>query len=139
MNRGSYVLIIKLNNESTLKYGNNSRKFKEGYYLYVGSAMNSLSGRVKYHLSSEKRGRWHIDKLLKIATLEYVLMIPYVKKIEEKISNRFLREKSLEVIEKFGSSDTKTIGNLFFVKDRNFFAKIFEIIEEVKRYDSIHE
>lgn len=107
--------------------------------MYVGSAMNSLSGRVKYHLSSEKRGRWHIDKLLKIATLEYVLMIPYVKKIEEKISNRFLREKSLEVIEKFGSSDTKTIGNLFFVKDRNFFAKIFEIIEEVKRYDSIHE
>lgn len=139
MNTGSYILIIKLADRTVLKYGNNSKKFEAGYYVYVGSAMNSLTGRVKYHLSSEKSGKWHIDKLLKIATLEYVLMIPFNTRIEEKISNRFLKEKGLEVIERFGSSDVRTKGNLFFVKDKSFFSRIFEIIEEVKKHDSVHK
>jgi Uri superfamily endonuclease len=42
--KGCYCLIIKLNNDRTVKIGKKLGKieFKKGYYVYVGSAMNSL-------------------------------------------------------------------------------------------------
>lgn len=133
MNRGSYLLILKLLKKVDLKFGRNFHEFEEGFYIYVGSAMNSLTGRVGYHLSNDKKGRWHIDRLLEFAEIEYIVMLPAEERLEEKISNILEKDRHLEVIRKFGSSDVKTRGNLFFVKDEGFFEKIFEILSEVKR------
>ena len=43
--KGCYCLIISMNDKKTIKIGKKLGKttFKEGYYVYVGSAMNSLS------------------------------------------------------------------------------------------------
>lgn len=38
--------------------------FYKGYYVYIGSAMNSLEGRIQRHLSKDKKLHWHVDYLL---------------------------------------------------------------------------
>jgi Uri superfamily endonuclease len=38
--------------------------FPAGEYIYTGSARRNLAARIRRHLSSEKRLRWHIDYLL---------------------------------------------------------------------------
>ena len=55
--KGTYCLIINLNNTSKIKIGKKLGKieFDKGYYVYVGSAMNSLESRINRHLSDEKR------------------------------------------------------------------------------------
>ena len=39
-------------------------KFPAGLYCYTGSARRNLEARVRRHLSSMKKMRWHIDYLL---------------------------------------------------------------------------
>lgn len=38
--------------------------FPAGRYCYTGSARRAFAARIRRHLSSEKRLRWHIDYLL---------------------------------------------------------------------------
>ena len=84
---------------------------KAGYYVYVGSAMNSLEKRVKRHFSKEKRLHWHIDYLLREAELLRAYLIPSEERLEEKLS----REVSSfgEPVEGFGASDIKVSTNLY--------------------------
>lgn len=65
--KGCYCLIIKLNQNSRIKIGKKLGfiQFEKGYYVYVGSAMNSLESRLKRHLSNDKKLHWHVDYLLK--------------------------------------------------------------------------
>ncbi len=61
----TYCLIIQLNQDSTIKIGKLGKMdFKKGYYVYIGSALNSIDSRVRRHLSKEKKLFWHIDYLL---------------------------------------------------------------------------
>ena len=55
--KGYYCLIINLDNDSEIEIGKRLGKinFDKGYYVYVGSAMNSLEARLKRHLSDEKK------------------------------------------------------------------------------------
>ena len=46
--------------------------FETGYYLYFGSALNSLEGRLRRHLRSDKKLHWHIDFLSAKATIEAI-------------------------------------------------------------------
>ncbi len=41
-----------------------AKEFKQGYYVYVGSAMGGIEQRVRRHKSDRKKLRWHIDYLL---------------------------------------------------------------------------
>lgn len=41
--------------------------FPPGYYVYIGSALGGVHGRLSHHLKSEKRLYWHIDYLLQQA------------------------------------------------------------------------
>ncbi len=60
--KGSYMLCGKLEDEKTLQVGKlGMLTFRPGYYLYVGSAMNSLSARIKRHMRVRKSLKWHID------------------------------------------------------------------------------
>ena len=38
--------------------------FPPGTYLYTGSAMRNYEARIRRHLSSTKKMRWHVDYLL---------------------------------------------------------------------------
>ncbi len=63
--RGTYILIIKIDGPKTITVGNLGQVlFKTGYYVYVGSAMNAFTKRVSRHIRKSKRKRWHIDCLI---------------------------------------------------------------------------
>jgi Uri superfamily endonuclease len=73
----TYCLITQLNKNSTIKVGKLGEiDFKKGYYVYVGSALNSIDSRVWRHLSKEKKLFWHIDYLLNSpnATVKEVIL-----------------------------------------------------------------
>jgi sugar fermentation stimulation protein A len=62
--RGTYVLVLKLNRPSVANVGSLGRiRLSRGYYTYVGSARKGMRSRLSRHLAREKRKRWHIDWL----------------------------------------------------------------------------
>lgn len=71
--KGNYCLIIKMKNDCTIKIGAKGNiDFKKGYYVYVGSALGTLSNRIKrHHLMIRKNiGMWIIYYLIKILKLK---------------------------------------------------------------------
>jgi len=129
--KGCYCLIINLEKSSKIKIGKLGKiDFEEGYYVYVGSAMNYLESRIKRHLSSTKKLHWHIDYLLKKASISEVIYNESTKKIECDLSQYISSNAS--GISGFGCSDCGCNSHLYYFKNRN------EAIECVKNaYDSI--
>ena len=129
--KGCYCLIINLENNSNIKIGKKlgNTTFKKGYYVYVGSAMNSLESRLNRHLSDEKKLHWHIDYLLKQAKVTDIIYNEN-KKVEGELSE-YISTKT-NGIEGFGCSDCNCESHLYYFKNRN------EAIECVKNaYTSI--
>ena len=63
---GTYALVTILGVECRLQVGKlGIHSLVPGYYVYVGSALGGLSGRLGHHLRSEKKLHWHIDYLLR--------------------------------------------------------------------------
>jgi endonuclease-3 len=113
---GIYILKIKLDQPTTLTYGKNySSYFPKGYYYYVGSALNNLDARIKRHLSQDKKIHWHIDYLLKQATIEHIYYKITTEK-EECLLAQTLAEK-LANIPNFGSTDCTCKSHLYYTKD----------------------
>lgn len=130
--KGCYCLIINLENNSEIKIGKRLGKinFDKGYYVYVGSAMNSLETRLKRHLNDEKKLHWHVDYLLKKAEVTDVIYNESTRKIECELSQYIQTET--DGIKDFGCSDCNCESHLYYFKNRN------EAIECVKNaYTSI--
>ncbi|MGX8694226.1 MAG: GIY-YIG nuclease family protein [Methanobrevibacter sp.] len=131
--KGCYCLIINLDETSEIEIGKLGKvNFNNGYYIYVGSAMNSLKARINRHLSDDKKIHWHIDYMLKNDNAEISEVIYNVsdKKIECMLSQQ-ISQKS-EGIENFGCSDCNCESHLYYFKTKK------EAIECVKNaYDSI--
>lgn len=128
--KGCYCLIIQLDEDENLKIGKKLKiEFKKGYYVYIGSAMNSLESRVKRHLSKSKKLHWHIDYLLK-----YSQIIEVIYNIDKKVECEISKELSKRnyYIQDFGCSDCECDSHLYYFKNRK------EAIDEViNAYNSI--
>lgn len=130
--KGCYCLIINLDETSIIKIGKKlgKIKFKKGYYVYVGSAMNSLASRITRHLSDDKKLHWHIDYLLKYSKITDVIINESDKKVECELSE-YLASKACG-IKDFGCSDCECESHLYYFKTKK------EAIECVMdAYDSI--
>lgn len=129
--KGCYCLIINVESENTIKIGKKLNiQFDKGYYIYVGSAMNSLMAIIKRHLSDEKKLHWHVDYLLKNAKITDVIYNESTKKVECELS-KFIASKT-NGIKDFGCSDCDCESHLYYFKNRN------EVIKCVlNAYDSI--
>ena len=111
-NKGNYCLIISNKRDSNIKVGAKGMMFfKKGYYVYVGSALNSLDKRIERHISEEKKKHWHVDYLLldKNTKIKEVIFTYSTKKIECEISNE-INKNSDGYIELFGCSDCKCLS-----------------------------
>ena len=125
---GSYIIVILVQKDISLNIGSlGPTDFKEGYYLYVGSAMGkkgstTLINRVKRHVlpPDKKKKHWHIDYLLEseLANLIQILLIPSTNRIECLISNE-LNEHSDGFIDDFGSSDCYCKSHLYYFSNYN--------------------
>ena len=131
--KGCYCLIINLDKTSEIEIGKLGKfNFNKGYYIYVGSAMNSLKARIKRHLSDAKKVHWHIDYLLKNENAEINGVIYNVsdRKIECELSE-LISQKS-KGVKDFGCSDCQCESHLYYFKNRK---EAIECIEDA--YDSI--
>lgn len=114
--KGTYTLIINKKEKETIKIGALGKiEFKKGYYLYTGSAMNSLIPRLKRHLSKKKKLHWHIDYLLKNAKIEEIIFTDSLKKIECQIAKKI---NTPENIPNFGCSDCNCNTHLHYTKTK---------------------
>lgn len=116
VDKGNYCLLINLDKDSRIKIGAKGViHFKQGYYIYVGSALNTLSKRIERHLSNDKKKHWHVDYLLlnKNTKIEEVIYSYSTKKIECEISNE-INKKSIDYIEHFGCSDCNCTSHLYY-------------------------
>ncbi len=119
MLRGSYILVIETPSPQELTIGSLGRlSLAPGFHAYVGSALNGLEHRLRRHLRVNKRNHWHIDYLLcGRSAITEILVGPSEEKTECLLA-QFLN-KNLRVIPKFGSSDCRCPGHLFFSPDRD--------------------
>lgn len=63
--KGTYALIICSETKLQLQVGRlGICDFSQGYYIYAGSALGGLEGRLRRHLRKDKKLHWHIDYLL---------------------------------------------------------------------------
>lgn len=76
MDKGSYILLIEV--KTRLEIRTRARRFEllPGFYCYAGSALGSLSGRVKRHLKKSKNKFWHIDFLLEKGKVLSAVLLP---------------------------------------------------------------
>ena len=64
----TYALQLRLDAPADVEIGALGRlRFEAGYYVYTGSAARGLWPRVARHFRREKRLRWHIDYLTRVA------------------------------------------------------------------------
>ena len=115
--RGAYIIIIRLQKTQRIRIGAlGNVAFKEGYYAYVGSALNGLEGRLNRHLSKDKKKHWHIDYLVERAEVEALVMADTGERIECGLAESFAGE--FDRVDGFGSSDCRCIGHLFYNGNR---------------------
>jgi Uri superfamily endonuclease len=125
--KGSYILLIELKENLNIIIGKLGKlHFKKGFYVYVGSALNSLESRINRHLRFNKKIHWHIDYLLKYAKITKVFYKVNSKKEECRLSSEF--EKRMHFFNGFGCSDCKCNSHLFYGK----YNEIISIIKNLK-------
>ncbi|WP_457549315.1 GIY-YIG nuclease family protein [Archaeoglobus sp.] len=111
--KGTYLLFLRLRNDKCIKVGRLGRiEFRRGWYVYVGSGMNSLIKRVARHFKRTKKMRWHIDYLSIQADEIVAFLIPNVRlecDLAKYLAKRF------EYIEGFGCSDCNCVSHLFYL------------------------
>jgi Uri superfamily endonuclease len=111
---GTYALIILTRNWLRLRIGKlGIHDFPPGYYVYVGSALAGLHGRLKHHLKPEKRLHWHIDYLLQQAIVAQI-WFAYGEDRHECTWNAILAELpgATPMVRGFGSSDCRCYTHL---------------------------
>ena len=88
--RGSYLLILKLNRSRNLEFGRKEKRqvFPAGYYVYVGSAMKNLTQRLERHRRLRKNKFWHIDYLREASEFIAALPIRSSEDLECQIAER---------------------------------------------------
>ncbi len=113
---GVYALVLRVPAKLTTKVGQLGKtEFVSGAYVYVGSAMNSLPGRISRHLGRVKKKHWHIDYLLDSVDVQPlgVGWKPTSQRIECWVSRR-IRSKASTSVTGFGCSDCDCVSHLHY-------------------------
>jgi Uri superfamily endonuclease len=115
--KGTYCLLISLKQDNRIKIGKlGNLAFSKGYYVYIGSALNSLHGRLNRHLRDEKKLHWHVDYFLANDDTEIIAILYTIN--DQKLECKLAREIAPHGVEiyAFGCSDCKCDSHLFFFK-----------------------
>lgn len=111
--KGTYLLVMKLPKDAKVRIGKRGRRgFKNGYYVYIGSALNGLEKRIQRHLRSEKKTHWHIDYLRPYTEVSDIFYKENTIKEECRIAQVF--EEQFDSIPGFGCSDCSCKSHLFY-------------------------
>jgi len=113
---GVYVLGLEVDEHlPELAVGQLGRfDFREGYYVYVGSALQGLHGRLERH--ARRRGKnkhWHIDYLVDRVRVSWIFVWPTQRDLECRLSTS-VKELSDSALRGFGCSDCQCDSHLYF-------------------------
>lgn len=123
--RGAYILVLQLRRPREVDVGSLGRiAFEPGYYVYVGSAMRSLTARIDRHLRHRKTMHWHVDYLRDVADAVKASPIRTSQRIEQSIASALSGVLSAGPAG-FGASDSSQVTHLFYgvsdpLQDRRF-------------------
>lgn len=127
--KGSYTLVLVLAEDCRLTIGRlGSFEFPTGLYLYFGSALNGLEGRIRRHLQRDKKLHWHVDYLASVADMEQVWWQTGRERKECGWAQRAVREGGEVIARGFGSSDCRCETHLLRVKGRELFERIQALV-----------
>ena len=114
--KGSYVLVLHVSKEISLKVGKLGWfTFRPGEYAYVGSAMNGLEARVARHRRRDrKKIFWHIDYLISNPAVVVDDVLLFENKSVECELSLFLRRYWKIPVKGFGSSDCNCETHLYY-------------------------
>ncbi len=113
--KGTYCLLINLKTDQIIKIGKKGKiNFNKGYYVYIGSAMNSLEGRIRRHLRNNKKLHWHVDYLLKNSQSSIIEVYFYSDEIKHECDLASYISKAGKQIQGFGCSDCKCSSHLVY-------------------------
>ena len=107
--KGSYALVLHLAQAQDLTVGKlGTHRFEPGYFLYFGSALNSLEGRLRRHMLPDKKLHWHIDFLSAKATIQEVWWAEGMARQECAWTQTALGSPRVSIpVKGFGSSDCR--------------------------------
>ncbi|UCD34171.1 MAG: DNA/RNA nuclease SfsA [Nitrospiraceae bacterium] len=115
--RGSYIIVLHLRRTRRITAGSlGAVLFRQGYYLYVGSAQKNLSKRIARHQRKRKNHFWHIDHLREAADFVAALPVRSGDDLECRIAAS-LQKISGWHIPRFGSSDCVCASHLCAMTD----------------------
>jgi sugar fermentation stimulation protein A len=117
LDTGVYIAIFYLPRDWTIQIGRlGTFRFRQGVYLYVGSAQRNLSARIERHNRKKKTLHWHIDYLSAMVEMLGAITIPGTRELEcrlaKKLSNMFET-----TVPNFGASDCRCAGHLFYARE----------------------
>ncbi|MBW2058147.1 MAG: DNA/RNA nuclease SfsA [Deltaproteobacteria bacterium] len=133
--RGSYLLILRLPRARSLQIGRLGRlSFPKGFYIYVGSAMRGLTGRIQRHRRLRKRPHWHIDALRAASEFHSALPVRSSLRLECEIAQALKGIGEWE-IPGFGSSDCSCGTHLFGMAGDPIHSRQFHRLVQYFRMD----
>jgi sugar fermentation stimulation protein A len=116
--KGSYCIAAFLPEDTDIEIARlGTFSFPRGMYIYTGSALSSLEGRIGRHLGREKKMKWHIDFFLEEAEASGFIPIVSTKKEECSINSKFLENGGI-IAKGFGSSDCDCSSHLVYLGDQ---------------------
>jgi len=113
--RGSYLLLLRLDRDRDLAVAQlDRRRYRAGWYVYVGSAMQGLTARLARHLRREgKRFHWHVDWLRAAADEAVALPIRSSRRDECRLAAA-LHRLYPDAVAGFGSTDCHCPSHLLW-------------------------
>jgi Uri superfamily endonuclease len=116
MVKGVYQLHLRLDKPKRIRVGKlGIFTFPAGRYIYTGSAMNGLIGRLRRHLKKRKKLYWHIDYLLRHAKIETIFVLETGERVECQLNSLTLSLPNAKVVVKgFGCSDCRCPSHLVY-------------------------
>jgi sugar fermentation stimulation protein A len=114
--RGSYLIILNLKRGRNIETRGGVYHCPKGYYIYVGSARESLSKRIERHRRKRKNLFWHIDYLRQHADFCDALPVRASHDLECEIATA-MSNVAEWTVPGFGASDCTCPSHLFGMSD----------------------
>jgi Uri superfamily endonuclease len=114
---GTYLLLLRLDVPASLAVGRLGQiAFPAGWYVYVGSALGGLGGRLRRHARLDKRHHWHIDYLRDRGHLAAVAVRTGPERVECQIAGTVAALPGAHApAPRFGASDCRCAAHLYHV------------------------
>jgi Uri superfamily endonuclease len=131
---GTYGLLFYRPGDGRIEVGKLGQfEFRAGFYLYVGSALGpgGLGGRLRRHLSEDKRTHWHVDYLSEQAELVEIWSTTGEERLEHLWATTAGQMPGASVpVAGFGASDCVCPAHLYHFGERPEGVLFQQLLEE---------